>query len=118
MAKKNGNALSGNVASNLRGTRYLDALILYTGFVTIMPPNSPTCTLNSTEQIWGLFTATSNHTGGVNCGFADGSVRFVNDAVDTGGLPNAPQGSALTGESPYGVWGALGTPEGGESKSP
>jgi prepilin-type processing-associated H-X9-DG protein len=40
--------------------------------------------------------ASSYHTGGVNVGMADGSVRFVRDGVD------------------FAVWQALGTRAGGE----
>ena len=35
---------------------------------------------------WGFFSAQSNHSGGVNVGLADGSVRFVSDTVDCGNL--------------------------------
>jgi prepilin-type N-terminal cleavage/methylation domain-containing protein len=120
MAVKNGNALTGAVrtaAGNERGSRYLDGLVLYSGFVTVMPPNSPNCVRANSEIIWGLFTAQSNHTGGVNTGRVDGSVSFVSDTVETNGLPDSQNGRALTGESSYGVWGAMGTPSGGESKS-
>jgi prepilin-type processing-associated H-X9-DG protein len=29
----------------------------------------------------GLITASSNHPGGVNCGFLDGSVKFISDSI-------------------------------------
>jgi prepilin-type N-terminal cleavage/methylation domain-containing protein len=117
---QSGNDLTGSVRSTSgqeRGTRYLDGLILYSGFVTVMPPNSPSCVRADSEIIWGLFTAQSNHTGGVNTGRVDGSVSFVSDTVDTNGLPVNVQGKNLSGSSAYGVWGAMGTPSGGESKS-
>jgi prepilin-type N-terminal cleavage/methylation domain-containing protein/prepilin-type processing-associated H-X9-DG protein len=44
----------------------------------------------------GIVTATSNHSGGVNVGFTDGSVRFVKDSVAVA------------------TWWALGTRNGGE----
>ena len=64
--------------------------------------------------------ARSSHAGGVNASMLDGSVRFITNSVDTGdgeadgGLDVPPR---LSGRSPYGVWGALGTANGGESKS-
>jgi prepilin-type processing-associated H-X9-DG protein len=64
-------------------------------------PNKLTC-LNPADVggLWGgtsgMSTATSNHPGGVNVGFADGSVRFVKDSV-------GPQ-----------TWWAIGSRNGGE----
>ena len=51
-------------------------------------------------------SASSYHPGGVNCALFDGSVRFVNETVNTGTLSANPVDS---GSSPYGVWGALGS---------
>jgi len=97
---------------------YLDALNISVAFNTIMPPNAPSCVKYQQEAYQvGMLAPTSYHTGGVNCGFLDGSVHFVSDTVDTNGLPDIPTGTHLTCESPLGVWGALGTPYGGEAKS-
>jgi type II secretory pathway pseudopilin PulG len=109
--------------------RWSDGQPVYSGFNTVLPPNSPSCQVyndpatapadsNNGELQNGYFTATSNHKGGVNCGRLDGSVFFVTDNIDTGGLPKSLVGKFLTGPSPFGVWGALGTPQGGESVSP
>jgi prepilin-type processing-associated H-X9-DG protein len=54
---------------------------------------------------------TSYHIGGVNTCFADGSVHFISDRIDTGNLSLPP---VKKGQSPYGVWGALGSANGGE----
>jgi prepilin-type N-terminal cleavage/methylation domain-containing protein/prepilin-type processing-associated H-X9-DG protein len=75
----------------------------YTHF---MSPNSLSC-WNTTDQCcsnpWGgvsaLITATSNHPGGVNVCFTDGSVRFVKDTVATA------------------TWWAIGTKNGEEAVS-
>ncbi|MHC5537899.1 DUF1559 domain-containing protein [Singulisphaera rosea] len=51
------------------------------------PPNSLVCTAsNSFDGFWGsaqdTVPATSNHSGGVNVGFADGSVKFIRNSVN------------------------------------
>jgi prepilin-type N-terminal cleavage/methylation domain-containing protein len=110
--------LTGTVSNNTwRCGRMLDGRLNYSLFHTILPPNAPTCTYSDGEDIHGFYTAQSNHTGGVNTGRLDGSVSFVGNSVDTDGLPDAKQGKALVGPSPYGVWGAMGTPNGGENSS-
>lgn len=77
-------------------------------FSTIMPPNGPACT-----SLYNYLAGpTSNHNGGVNVAFLDGSVRFVSDLVDTGDLDESPVNS---GRSPYGIWGAMGSANGCES---
>ena len=87
----------------------------FIGFNTVLPPNGPSCSgpnqypHNATHQ---LATATSNHPGGVNVLMCDGAVRFVSENINTGNLAAAP---VTTGQSPYGVWGAMGSIAGGES---
>jgi prepilin-type processing-associated H-X9-DG protein len=63
----------------------------------------------------GIWTATSEHPGGVQVALADGSVRFVSETVDTGNLSVVAPPHNQTGPSPYGVWGSLGTRSGGET---
>ncbi|MDR0869474.1 MAG: DUF1559 domain-containing protein [Planctomycetaceae bacterium] len=84
----------------------------WNGFHTITPPNGPSCTAYTSEA---TYSASSYHPGGVNGAYADGSVHFISETVDYG-TPTAAMpfdGSP----SPYGVWGALGTPGCGESKT-
>jgi prepilin-type processing-associated H-X9-DG protein len=95
-----------------RNGRFLDGRVSFSGFNTILPPNAINCVWADSELSNGFWTANSNHTGGVNVARADGSADFVSDSVNTNGLPAARQGRHLQGESPYGVWGALGTPPG------
>ncbi len=104
-----------------RGTIWFAGNPLFSGFTTILPPNSKvfcSVTFINAGSIAG--GARSSHAGGVNASMLDGSVRFITNSVDTGdgeadgGLDVVPR---LSGRSPYGVWGALGTANGGESKS-
>ena len=73
-------------------------------YAHLFPPNAPTIhvyysnTLRCYEGDSG-HNPTSNHPGGVNVGFMDGSVRFVKNTVN---LP---------------TWWALGTRNGGEAIS-
>jgi len=51
---------------------------------------------------------------------ADGSCRFISDTIDTGDLTQPEprqQPAGFTGQSPYGVWGAMGSKMGGETVS-
>ncbi len=85
----------------------------WNGFHTVLPPNSPSCQATTTDYWGSLYPPNSFHSGGVNVGMADGSVRFVSDTVDCGDL--SAVSTQCTGRSPYGVWGAMGTPAGGET---
>lgn len=82
------------------------------GFTTVTPPNSPNCANSLGEGAWGIYPPDSYHPGGVNVAMTDGSVTFVSETIDTG---NLALGAALTGPSFYGVWGAMGTKDGGEA---
>ena len=76
--------------------------------------------VSNPHETSGLFPPSSYHTGGVNAVFFDGSVRFVPDTVDTGPASAefpATDPHSIHGQSVYGVWGALGSPDGGESLS-
>ncbi|MDR1269055.1 MAG: DUF1559 domain-containing protein, partial [Planctomycetaceae bacterium] len=96
------------------GWVYTDGHFATSTFHTVIPPNGPACTHRTNRDI-GILTPTSNHSGGVNVGLADGSVRFVSDTIDTGtgDAANRDNGSP----SVYGVWGALGSRNGGEPTS-
>ncbi|MBQ4204912.1 MAG: DUF1559 domain-containing protein, partial [Thermoguttaceae bacterium] len=97
---------------------WLDRLPILTAFTTVMPPNAPSCMKYNREQGQvELLSATSYHSGGVNAGLLDGSVRFISETVDTNGLADIKTGVNLQGKSPLGVWGALGSPNGGETVS-
>ncbi|MFG0267409.1 MAG: DUF1559 domain-containing protein [Rhodopirellula sp. JB055] len=83
----------------------------WNGFHTVVAPNGPSCWDSPTGYWAAIFTPNSYHTGGVHGALLDGSVRFITDSIDSGDLT---QTQPLSGESPYGVWGALGTHRGAE----
>ena len=96
---------------NDRGDRYCDGAVVYTGFNTVLPPNGPSCMEGDHNSGDGIITAGSYHSGGVQVGLGDGSVRFVSETIDAGDQNAA---AVTSGQSPYGVWGALGSRYGGE----
>jgi prepilin-type N-terminal cleavage/methylation domain-containing protein/prepilin-type processing-associated H-X9-DG protein len=110
-------------------TRSMRGSVLYgsaanASFHTVLPPNSPNCSSggpnDNTVGNWGIYSASSNHTGGVNVALMDGSVTFVSNTVSsvTTGLPTGDDtrpGQRTSGISDFGVWGGMGTPDGGES---
>lgn len=90
-------------------------------------PNSASC-LATNNTSWanlqtiltGFISPSSRHTGGVQVLMADGTVKFVNETINNTSACSAP-GQASTssvscnGQSPFGIWGALGTMAAGET---
>ena len=97
-----------------RGGFFTDGRNANSAFTTILPPNSPSCVWDGTQGNWGVFSASSYHTGGVNVALMDGAVTFVSNTIDAGDMSTPLDAGRRA--SPYGVWGAMGTPRGGESK--
>ena len=62
----------------------------------VMPPNSNFCTTGGINYGEMAFGTSSNHPGGANAAFADGSVHFIKSTIS------------------YRTWWALGTRAGGE----
>jgi prepilin-type N-terminal cleavage/methylation domain-containing protein len=104
-----GRFLSGD-ADRMRGDRWADGRAAFTGFMTILPPNSPSCsnTTNAEDPTGAIYSASSLHVGGVNCLLVDGAVTFISENIHTGNQNATPPGIETT-PSPYGVWGAMGT---------
>ena len=111
---------------SVNGNGWGDGRMWMGGINTILPPNSPSCVEQSVNNGYGtgvwnhtpLASVSSYHSGGANGVLGDGGVRFFSETVDAGN-PNFNGTFVLTGrdraDSPYGVWGALGSRSGGES---
>jgi type II secretory pathway pseudopilin PulG len=104
-------------SQNWRGQRFGDGRMISNAFVCVIPPNGPNCSYGS-DDVWGAMSPSSNHAGGVNICLGDGAVRFISETIHTTNLDGSANGNQKTsGTSPYGVWGAMGTADGGESTS-
>ncbi len=118
---RNGAEVGSAWTSSRRGTRIGDGYgPVYVAVHWVLPPNSPTCTYNHNERCF--CSASSYHAGGCQVAMCDGSVRFVSDTVnckrnDYASLPTSTSGVGNSGESYYGVWGAMGTRNGHETVS-
>ena len=100
-------------ADSLTGRFWSDGSSVSSGFNTILPPNSPSCAAASTTAVESRIIAppTSYHPGGANVCMVDGSVQFISETINSGDLT---LGLVESGPSNYGVWGALGSRDGGE----
>ncbi len=101
-------------ANQRRGFRWADGALLYTGFTTILGPNSELCS-NGGDASSGSMSPSSRHQGGCHVLMADGAVKFVTDSIEAGNSRSPVVHPTLAGalppgsQSPYGLWGALGT---------
>ena len=96
-----------------RGSKWMCSFVLYSGFFTILPPNTETCYFGNHHQEY-IAGASSHHQGGAHILMGDGAVKFVTDSIEAGDSNSAmvtthsttlPAGSA----SPFCLWGSLGT---------
>jgi prepilin-type N-terminal cleavage/methylation domain-containing protein/prepilin-type processing-associated H-X9-DG protein len=88
-----------------RGYRWADGRLQYTAIQTILPPNKQSC-FRGGDASQGFSTVGSRHQGGAHVLMGDGAVKFITDSIEAGNNA-APPGPGR--QSPYGLWGALGT---------
>jgi len=101
---------SGTNLSNANGCRWGWGALTMSLFHTVVTPNSTTYKWNSCRSSCGgcgpddssYSNAQSNHPGGVNCLFGDGSVRFIKDGVSQRvwmGLGTRSNGEVITSDT-------------------
>ncbi|MFN3150305.1 DUF1559 domain-containing protein [Bremerella sp.] len=108
--------LTGDVRANFRPHtgRAWDGRPYFVGFATMVGPNGPSCHWGGVDGNEHMGTLSSWHPGGGNVVMADGSVHFITETIDTGNQAADSQATP-SGQSDYGVWGALGSRNGGEA---
>jgi prepilin-type processing-associated H-X9-DG protein len=109
-----------------RGYKWANANSVYSGMNTILPPNSEICsdenaggTAGAGKE--GVFPPSSRHQGGAHVLMGDGAVKYITDSIEAGDSNNGtvrqagvatpePSKPTIAGsQSPFGLWGALGT---------
>lgn len=97
-----------------RGYRWAFHSAMYTGMNTILPPNQTVCSHNNTRLVQ-VVPPSSRHMGGCHILMSDGAVVFITDSIEAGDSTAGMVWLGGTGlqapgrESPYGLWGSLGT---------
>jgi prepilin-type processing-associated H-X9-DG protein len=109
-----------------RGYKWASSSLTYSAMNTILPPNSEICSDENTGGTAGagregVFPPSSRHQGGVHVLMGDGAVKFITDSIEAGDSRNGtvrqagvatpePSKPTIAGsQSPFGLWGALGT---------
>ena len=90
---------------------------LYSACNTILPPNKGICVNRNHDHLrGGVLPPSSRHQGGCHVLMSDGAVKYVTDSIEAGDSSSGHvrQGSATLyvapgSQSPFGLWGSLGT---------
>ncbi|PHQ36769.1 DUF1559 domain-containing protein [Rhodopirellula bahusiensis] len=107
-------AVTGPAGEMERGYKWAYGRPLFSGMNTILPPNSEIC-MQGNRHNEGILPPSSHHQGGVHVLMADGAVKFITESIDAGNSGAPPvrwDGWAINpggSQSPFGIWGALGT---------
>ncbi|TWT95513.1 DUF1559 domain-containing protein [Neorhodopirellula pilleata] len=94
-----------------RGYKWADSQPIYTGVTTILPPNRELCGPYNAPGTKLVAPPSSRHQGGAHVLMGDGAVKFITDSIEAGNSKAAMIRRTVQpgAESPYGLWGALGT---------
>lgn len=108
-------------AQGQRGFKWSSGYAVHTAMTTIFPPNGPSCSSGPGTWRPGIYGASSRHQGGAHVLMGDGAVIFITDSIEAGSknagmvVWNGNGDRAPGVQSPYGLWGALGTRANGET---
>ena len=96
-----------------RGFKWAHGRTTWGHMHTITPPNTKMC-MNDNAFNTGICPPSSRHQGGCHVLMADGAVRFVTDSIEAGNQASAHVGTGAAhlapgSQSPFGLWGSLGT---------
>lgn len=103
-------------AASARGYRWADSNPTFTQIHTVRPPNKEVCSDGAINRS-SLMSVSSRHQGGAHILMGDGAVKFVTDSIEAGDQNrrmvyqwgDATYQNSPGSQSPYGLWGALGT---------
>ncbi len=99
-----------------RGFRWADCQNAQSNIHNILPPNGALCIPHDSNGP-SIMTVSSRHQGGAHVLMGDGAVKFVTDSIESGNQNNpvvwsggtAGNRNAAGAQSPFGLWGALGS---------
>ncbi|KAA1261080.1 hypothetical protein LF1_36240 [Rubripirellula obstinata] len=103
----------GTDAEQRRGLKWAMSRSIWGMVTTISPPNSLLC-METNNFNDAIVPPSSRHQGGVHILMCDGAVKFVTDSIEAGDQSSAQVGNGAAflapgSQSPFGLWGALGT---------
>lgn len=95
-----------------RGQWWMDGAPQFTGVTTVLGPNKPCAIANGGDWADMIGDPSSRHPGGAQVLMGDARVVFISDSIDAG---DPTSNHVINGTpSPFGVWGALGSIDGGD----